>query len=673
MKNIKKITISVIVSTLLLTGCGGGGGSDAQVSITPSTDNPVTEAAKEMQENISSPSTIITGITNPIVKNGQIIILDPMGHKIGGGVTDDNGHYSINIGHYEGPVQVVLICGENSKVVVNGMEMKCPMGEMMKVSENIAESGAQTIINITFLGDLTNFLAGSFGALTPKNIQKSKKTISLLFGGIDPIKTDPYSYNYQSILKALQESAKEQGKSVKELIKEIEEQIEKGYITKESKNTRSFLEKLILREIYNALIEAVNESGIFNIDVEEPTKNDIELAKSMIEDLKEEAPLIIDYKDKNKEGILIKEAKNFEKTAKDIVMPTTKYTINASVLIAKTIKEAIDTDKTSLSKEFKTEKETFTLFILKQEDDIWNYKIENENNSFGGKATIPKNIEVSEIYTLNGTIPPAKDFDDVKEENINLSVKVLDKSDEKWKTEIKGEISSLHTDKTPLFKTDILSSKVTVLKENNDITASLPENIDFHSVVKEYDIEGKLIFKEFVKNETFSKNGGFLPKTTIFEGEAQNLETLTNFNGKTELILKDINSTDFSTVSKENPPPYILKIAGDLTTSDLKRRAISAYIEYLDNDTVKVEASSSFDNKAINATGTMGIDYKNEKITSFDLDFTNQDSVEFKVKADNKNHIEGEVKKESEILGEIKKIDDIPFIKYKDGSLQSLI
>ena len=674
MKSFKKLTLSTTLAAILLAGCGGGGGSDAQVSIKPSTDNPITEAAEEMQNHISSPNTILTGVTNPIVKNGQIIVLDPMGHKIGGGVTDENGHYSINIGHYEGPVQVILKCGEDSKVVVNGMEMKCPMGEMMKVSENIAKSGAETVINITFLGDLTNFLAGSFGSLNPKNIQKSKKTISLLFGGIDPIKTNPYSYNYQTILKALQESAKEQGKSVKELIKDMEAQIEKGYISKNDKTSRSFLEKLILREIYNALIEAVNESGIFNIDVEEPTKNDIDLAKNMVEDLKEEVPLIIDYKDDNREGILIKEIKNFEKISEELIIPAAKYTLNSSISIANLIKKAIENNETSSSKEFKTQEETFTLTVSKKEDDIWLYKIDNEESSFDGIVTLPKNTEGNELYTLKGAIPSFKKSQEKENrENLNLAVKILTKNEKEIKSEITGEISSLYTDKTPIFKIDIKSSQITSLLENNSVKTSFPKNVKFESVVKEYEINGELEFKEFVHNETFNKNGGFLPKIVIFKGDAADLKTLSEFSGTVKLDLKDINSTDFSKVSKENPPPYILKIAGDLTTSDLKKRTVSAYVEYLDKNSVKVETSSSFDNRAINAVGTLGIDYKNEKITSFDLDFTNQDSIEFKVKYDKENGLRGDIEKESKTLGEIKKIDDIPFIKYSDGSLQSLI
>ncbi len=673
MKSFKKLTVSTVLAGILLAGCGGGGGSDAQVSIKPSTDNPVTEAAEEMQNHISSPNTILTGVTNPIVKNGQIIVLDPMGHKIGGGVTDENGHYSVNIGHYEGPVQVILKCGEDSKVVVNGMEMKCPMGEMMKVSENIAKSGAETVINLTFLGDLTNFLTSGFGMINSKNIQKSKKTISLLFGGIDPIKTDPYSHNYQAILEALQESAKEQGKSVRELIKDIEAQIEKGYISKSDKTSRSFLEKLILREIYNALIKAVNESGIFSIDVEEPVKNDIEQAKNMIEDLKEETPLVIDYQDENKEGILIKEIKNFEKVTKEIVIPTAKYTIDSSLLIAKSVKEAIDENRTSISKNFEIQNETFALTLEKTQEDVWKYKMENGEKSFEGEASVPKNLEGSEIYALNGTLPSVNDSKETGEENVNLSVKVLTQTEDKLKAEIKGEISSLYEDGTPLFKTDINSLKAVFVKEDNETLISLPESMDFHSIVKEYDIRGKLSFKNFVKNETLDKNGGFLPQISVFEGETQDLETLIDFKGKTELTLKDINSTDFSRVSKENPPPYILKINGDLITFDLKKRTVSAYIEYLDKNSVKVETSSSFDGKAINAVGTLGVDYKNEKITSFDLDFTNQDSIEFKVKYDKENGLRGEIEKESKTLGEIKKIDDIPFIKYSDGSLQSLI
>ncbi len=667
MKYLKKIITVSIMGILFLTGCGGGGAGDTVLG-SAITDNPVTQTAESMKD------TVISGdiVSKPVI-NGQIIVTDPMGHKLGGGVTDKNGHYSINIGHYDGPVQVELVCGENSKIVINGMEAECPAGEMVKVAENVTGGNKENIINITPLGEMVNSMTGVFGGMTSKNIHKSKRAVSQLFGGIDPIKSNPYSYNYQSILKAIQKAAKDQGISEKEFLAKIEEDMQKGYISPRSKTARGLRENLLYYILFTALIKAIDDDEVYNIDVDEDTKDDIELAKNMIRDLKKDAVLIIDYKDKNHEGILKKELKNFQQRVKEYLAPVTDYTIFSQIQIAKLIKKAVDENSSSKSEDFfiKDSKEAMNLTVDKSDDNEWRYTIDNSKEIFEGIVKIKEDKE----YKISGELPSAKESyvnDDVKNlEKIDTVVTVLKKEDNKLRLQISGEAKTLYEEE-PSFDITINSSDITVFINENDIKSAQPQTVNLSARIKEYEIDGILDLLKYKQNSTYAKNDHFLPTQSKFKGTVKNTQSKTEFNGDIELDLKDFDNIDFSKVNKTNPAPYILKLAGDLKVLN-DTRAISAYIEYLNADRVKVETQSSIGNRAINAEGEVGIDYTNEKITSFDLHFTNQDSIKFDTKMDENKNITGTISKDNQKLGDVKKINGIPSIKYKDGSLQPLI
>ena len=670
MKKLNLFLLFALFGILVLTGCGGGGGGDT-ISINPAnnpiTNNPLTQTANHMKD------TIISGQTNPIVANGKVTIKDPLGHTLGFGITDKDGHYSINIGHYEGPIKIELTCGENSKMVVNGMQMECPAGEMLKAVENVAESGKEMIINLSPLSNMAESMTNGFGMMSPKNIKKAKRAIFAIFG-VDPTRDDLNSYAYSSALKALKEAAKREKISQKELTNKIEKEIEEGYISKDSKATRSFLERVLAYAIYTALIDAINKNHVFDVNVEENTKSDIQKAKKMVNELKEESSLFIDFNDPNHEGELKKEIDLFQNRVENLLVPYSKNAIKNTIEIAKLIKEAIDNNLTSNTKELTIANNPYSLSVSKDENNQWFYEITGDMQTYKGKANVASKKEKGAIYTINGQIPPAKEeiLDTKNYQNINAEVKIKDLEKSKTSIDMKAQTTALFSNENPSLDLKILSSKIEVLKNEKGYIIK-PYALKISSKIEEFNIDGDLNLSNYVENKTFKYNQGNLPSKTVFEGTISNENTLTNFDGKIELSLKDAKEANLSNISKTNPAPYILKISGDLTDFTLNKRAIWAYIEYLDKDSVKIEAQSSKDNISIKTKGTAKVDYAHRKIKAFDLKFTNEDLVEFNAKMSEDRKLSGFLQTDGERVGEIKDIDGVYFIKYKDGSLQSLI
>ncbi len=663
MKKINLILL-LILGVLFLNGCGGGGGGDS-VSINPAnnpiTNNPITQTANHMKD------TIISGQTNPIVANGKITIKDPMGHTLGFGITDKEGHYSINIGHYEGPIKVELTCGENSKIEINGMMVKCPAGEMLKAVENVAVAGKEMIINISPLSSVTEAIANSFGIMSPKNIKRAKKITFFVFG-VDPTRDNPNSYAYSSALKALRDAAKKEHISQKELIDRIEKEIATKTLSKNSKATRSFLERVLVYAIYSALIDAINKNHVFDIDVEESTKSDIEKAKKMVDELKEEASLLIDFKDPNYEGELKKEINLFQNRIENILIPYSKYTIKSVTDIAKLIKTLNEENATSKTKDFSTLDNQYILTVTKEDNKNYTYTIEKDLQNYKGAIKIEKST-----YSINGKIPSAKEelLDTKGYQHINARV-FLNEEKNATSLDIEAKTTALFGGDNPALDLKIKSQNVKVIKQNSKY-AIKPNLLKISAKIEEFEINGDLNLTDYISNKTFKYNQGILPQKGIFKGSIENKDTLTNFNGTIELNLKDAKNTDFTNVSKTNPAPYILKIAGDLRDYTLTKRAVWAYIEYLDKNRVKIEAQSSRENISIKTNGTAGINYRIQKVTDFDLQFENEDLVNFKIKMDKNRKVSGSIFSDGKRVGEIKDIDGVLFIKYKDGSLQSLI
>ncbi len=663
MKKINLILL-LILGVLFLNGCGGGGGGDS-ISINPAnnpiTNNPITQAANHMKD------TVISGQTNPIVANGKITIKDPMGHTLGFGITDKDGHYSINIGHYEGPIKVELTCGENSKIEINGMMVKCPAGEMLKAVENVAVAGKEMIINISPLSSVTEAIANSFGIMSPKNIKRAKKITFFVFG-VDPTRDDLNSYAYSSALKALNDAAKKENISQKELIDRIEKEIETKTVSKNSKATRSFLERVLVYAIYSALIDAINKNHVFDIDVEESTKSDIEKAKKMVDELKEEASLLIDFKDPNYEGELKKEINLFQNRIENVLIPYSKYTIKSVTDIAKLIKTLNEENATSKSKDFSTLDNQYILTVTKEDNENYTYTIEKDLQNYKGVIKIE-----GSRYSINGKIPSAKEelLDTKGYQHINAKVS-LNEEKNATSLDIEAQTTALFGGDNPALDLKIKSQNVKVVKQNSKY-AIKPNLLKISAKIEEFEINGDLNLSDYISNKTFKYNQGILPQKGIFKGSIENKDTLTNFDGTIELTLKDAKNTDFTNVSKTNPAPYILKIAGDLRDYTLTKRAVWAYIEYLDKNRVKIEAQSSRENISIKTNGTMGINYRIQKVTDFDLQFKNEDLVNFKIKMDKNRKVSGSIFTDGKQVGEIKDIDGVLFIKYKDGSLQSLI
>ena len=170
------VLILAIGSSLLLFGCGSGGGSDAAA---PGTNGTIT-------------GTAVKGPVSGATVTAFAISSGVMGAQIGTGTTDAQGNFTMSIGAYSGPVMLRMSGGTYTDEAT-GASMTSQSGDIMTSMMPQAIAGAvMSGVQITPLTSMAQAMAQAMsGGMTPANITAANTAMGNYFSVSDILFTRP--------------------------------------------------------------------------------------------------------------------------------------------------------------------------------------------------------------------------------------------------------------------------------------------------------------------------------------------------------------------------------------------------------------------------------------------------------------------------------------------------
>ncbi len=168
--------LAALGAALALAGCGGGGGGG--------------DAAPVMQGSIGGTATKgpVTGasVAAYAIDNGA------MGRQLGAAVTDGQGHFSIPVGDYAGPV-LVRMTGGHYVDEATGADVPLQAGDFLSAMLGAIHAGQMLDgVQVTPLTALAQAMAQRMaGGMTGTNIAAANASVGCYFGVDDIVRVPP--------------------------------------------------------------------------------------------------------------------------------------------------------------------------------------------------------------------------------------------------------------------------------------------------------------------------------------------------------------------------------------------------------------------------------------------------------------------------------------------------
>ncbi len=676
MRNLKAILgIFSLFLIIFFNGCGGGGGGDS-----------INDQSKKY------PPATIKGKSERdyIIQNAAVIVKDEVGEVVAETFTDDEGKYEVKVDKFLEPLTITLICNEDSNIVLkDGLVKECEEGYFLRSVIPYTYPDRSFTANITLLTDMTYQIANELGGLSQDNVEDAIGIVSQVFGGVNPVESDPAKGKYYMVLTSLHESGFEDESLQKAFAKALSD----GTIDPEDPNEKSLWEKLSksLKSYYqaNLITDAANHKRVIYIgppiDEKDNEDPDIKAAKDMLTDIRSEVLSIKNYKEPDNPSVYDIELDNFKKIENEHLIPEVSYVGRFFLKVTDMIRESEESGKNEITSSFYRENksEEFELIVRKEVEEpknyeSWDYVIVSRDRNYTGVFTyVPESEENpsfkrAKTYEFRGVLP-AFDKNKLKE----------GMRDEEY---FKGKASRFYRDETSYYlalsafiKTvnedgeeityNVKDSKLAVYSSAEDVTDMKRAEVEFVVAdvdLKDYKLKGMFRFSNFQKNDSFEKNGGYLPEISKFSGTFETIKTGSFFKGDLEIRLKNIEDVDFEIKER----PFVeTKLAGELLIPDHEKILVTLYSDELQRDKFYNELSYTFGTKTIFISGNME---RENKVLDWDLLIRNQNSVVMHVIGDEVGKFEGDVKRNGKVVGTFETLNSLPIVRYKDGTFESV-
>jgi len=405
----------------------------------------------------------------------------------------------------------------------------------------------------------------------------------------------------------------------------------------------------------------------------------------MLKDIRTEVLSIKNYKDPENPSFYDIELENFREIETKHVMPEAVHIGNLFLKVTDMIKISEEEAKDEVVSVFEREdgSETFTLIVKKETQEplnyrSWDYVIEAEDRNYTGVFTyIPEDEEnpsfkKAKTYKFSGTLPVA-DKNRLKEgmrdeEFFKGKASRFYRDDYSYYLALSALIKSVNEEEEEIIY-EIKDSKLAVYADNDDVSDMKrvePEFIVVDVDLKDYRLKGMFNFFNFRRSLQEKKNGGYFPEITKFSGELKAFKTGSSFKGDLQLRLKNIKEMDLENSKRSL---FETKLSGELYLKDRDKILITLYSDELERDKFYNEISYTFQNKTIFISGDME---RENKILNWDLTIRNQNGVSMKVIGNEAGRFEGEVERNGKSIGTFETLNDLPIVRYKDGTFESI-
>ncbi len=677
--SVLKKWLLITAAFFLLIGCGGGG-----------------ESAIDSKDKKTYPPATISGVTEPdfLIKNADVTISDIEKRVVVTTKTDESGKYEIEIGEFLKPLVITLTCNEDSVILQEGNEEICDKNTVLKSVVPTVYPDQNIRANITLLSDLTYYIARELGGITKENIEDAKAIISQTFGGIDPVQSDPSKGKYYSVLRSLHQSNFDKTDTKQSFIKALSD----GKIDPNDPDEKEILDVISkkLKSNYqtNILTDAVDKRIIYILPPVSPTDEegdpDIKAAKDMLEEIRGEVLSIKNYKNPSNPSFYDKELENFRKVTNDYAMPNSFYAAGFFLKMTDLIKQSEEEGKDELTSSFEREdgSESFELLVRRESEEPKNYEsfdymiLGNDQNYSGTFTYIPEDendpgFKNAKTYKFSGTLPLA-DKSDIKEgikdeEIFKGKASRFNKDDNSYylvmsatiKTQNEDMTESVYNIKDSKF---LIHTKESVNDSVVDMESADAEFIVVDISIKDYSLKGMFRFSDFKQNSTFTKNGGRLPTVVSFSGSTDTAETNSSFKGDIQIKSKNFENVDFSTDERDL---YEIRLSGELQIPNRDKILVTVYSDQLQRYKFYNEVSYTHGTKTTFAAGDIIKDKESESY-KWDITIRNQQNIAMHAIGDESGEFSGDVKKENSVIGTLEKLNDIPIVRFNDGTFESI-
>jgi len=270
------VSISLAMSIVFLTGCGGGGSSDNSASVTGSTtlsgvavDDLILNGIVEVRSNSANGPLIATTRTD-----------------------SQNGTYSVNLDNFSGVTVVTVKCDENTTIKnSDGNIAECPNNLQLRSAVSVDTGVSSVTANISPLTEILFALAtegNETKEIDPTTLQQAREKIAVAFK-VDPIAENPVEdEEYKTIVTSFHKVADDQNLSIIDVIDDIAKDADDG-VFGDDNLTNALALALKENNIITPLVTAVDSNETYTPVANPADTTDIELAKTFFENLRTQA------------------------------------------------------------------------------------------------------------------------------------------------------------------------------------------------------------------------------------------------------------------------------------------------------------------------------------------------------------------------------------------------
>ena len=637
-------TLTTLGAVMILTACGGGGGTDVVFT---------------QPENIAVSGTAV----DDLILNGKVKVLKPDNALLVEGRTSaTNGTYTLNVANYTGATVVNVTCDSDSKILVGTTEEACPADLNLNSVANI--NGTAVTINISPLTDIVYQRAVSIGGgqITEDSVTDASNEISLMFG-VDPIQNDPTTGTYAAIIDAFHAVADaDPERDLFDVIDDFVVDVNDGVVD----NSAALIDALEAENITNPLTES-GDTG-YVIPSNPASNDDVAEVKEMVQALRTQVTTLKEYGDSEADAIGVA----LESTAIDIGSAT-----NDILAIADLITQARENGDNTLSGVIEEgigyvgdnlamiPMKTVVVTQSAANPDNWTYTMAlNSGESYAGEMSmpaLPEGIEY-DFTTLNGAfsgnLPYKSDTDyfnpvpNIQTQKVALTL-ALSKTTAGANV-VLTDYTIENSDNT--VSIDSLTGSVSYSEPTDPDADPIFNYVKLDAVtltanVGDYTATGTLSVPEYAVNTSLEGRGGVQENPVTFPQTSISCSSPATINNPNAML--SIDGTEYTYVnyytmdstayfllaSNEGIPGTFTSSeieAGTTTTStcsDSSTPIISAQFTF--NDTDELIGNSGIVPKIITFTGNVKNTVTNgELIGTVNIDFVNAVTVDLSTDGD---------------------------------------
>lgn len=655
------------LAVFLMVGCGGS-------------SDPKEPAPTASLHGVAVDDLIVNGVVEAYAASDTSNVLAT------GRTHATDGSYTLNVS-YDGVVVVKVTCDASSlmKNPADGTTKACVSGLELHSAVAVTPTSSSVKVNISPLSELMVRQMNQNGT-TVENLESAQNNIGLMFG-LDPVAESPVDHDaYSDIIGAIHAMAdSDNSKTILDIIDDISADLKDGEAGNDGDISARLADAMDDAGVSNNL---TNGDGTYTPPANGGSMSDIAQSKAFFNELRTQAMSVVDYKNSGTPGFLDNEAKNLGAALENVAL-------NAGIAgeyVAGAITQILDTidDGQTTSTENIEDSETRTGTVTRTANtSVWEYSVKDGDvKKYSGTVTLPQELP-SDISPINfttltasydGTVPMRElgEATDTGEQRFVTNMTLT-------KTTAGADFVLNNTTLTAgADSMGISNFLISTGYDYNDTTDKTTLNfVKFNSLtlngtVSGYSMSGTVAVPTYVENNSLENenffddeeesfnNSKMIPKVVTFTGNITNTDTTASLTGT--LSVDWLNAATMNLTDASNDEPSV-DVSFNGTLQMPARPEMVVNLGYT-NSNNHFTFSYSYDATVINGIADFDKEMQNGTIV-----LTNHLGLEATIKQLNGETVYGpqsSVKKGGKVIGELQRREDVPVIKYIDGTFESL-